>query len=129
MANGSDPGHLSFSADAVNDVMSIEPKVVKFLDDLWGVLQVAVQEYYGVFGGNFHAASEGHLRAKISGVSYSDDLMVTTGYLANNLFTVVWTPIVDENDLVVDTQTCEDISEPPVHLGDGLAVAVTGDDR
>ncbi len=101
----------AFYSDAVHYVESLAPALVETLDEFRRVLQIAIQQDYGVACRDTHSAGEGILRSEIARVPDYDYFVVSSGQIGQHLVGVIGTGVVDENDLVVDADFGEDSSE------------------
>ena len=89
-------------------------------------MQIAVHQDDRRAQGLPHAAGEGHLRAEVAAVRDHGDALVAPSDIEQNLFGVVGTVVVDEDDLVLGRDLREDFRQPAVHLADVVRIPVAG---
>src|SRR5438445_11343550 len=58
-----------------------------------------------------------------------NDAMVATTDLFNHFLAIIGTPVIDEDDFIIDVELLKDLNEALIHDRDRLGVFVTGNNR
>jgi len=123
-----EPARLALHPHPVDDVVAFLPLLVKGLDDLRWVLQVAVEQHDRVAGGRLHPARERSREPKLRLWLITRTFGSISASFSRTSAGVVGAGVVDEDDLVVDAELLERRGETLVHLRDRRRVPVAGDD-
>ena len=68
--------HVPLDASPINDIVAVDPLMIKLLDQFGRILQITVEKDASLHDRHFHPASEGHLRAKIARMRDPEDMRV-----------------------------------------------------
>ena len=119
---------VAFDAAPIDDVVSLHPFLVEGLDQLGGILEIAIEEHDRIAAADAHTAGESTLRAEVATVGHGGHMRIAPYEIGEHLSSIVGTGVIDEDDFVIDVELCEDGDQTLVHNRDCRSVAIARDD-
>src|SRR3984957_16996414 len=88
--------HVSLDAPPINDIVAINPLMIKLFDQFRRILEITVEKGASLHDRHFHSASESHLRAKIARMRDAEDMWVLRRNLQTAARAIVRAAVIHE---------------------------------